>query len=220
MAANRGAPRAPKTDPKSVALNAAAEKARKAKSKKALAATRAKPVTAAPVSTQTPEAIAARKAQDAVNALAAMRVDYDATVSDLKWHEDVEAFNTWLADQGFAPDGTVLSADPAPTPCKVDENHPMYALVVARKHYAKAANGNQCNGDPLAIALGGLNPPQVIRCLLDAMALEANPYPHLNIGQQSMNLRNKARGQIKNGLLKMDAVVSAIEKASRTPEAA
>ena len=43
------------------------------------------------------------------------------------------------------------------------------------------------------------------------MKLHGNPYAHLNPGQQSMNLRNKARAQLKAGLLKLADVEAALK---------
>jgi hypothetical protein len=80
---------------------------------------------------------------------------------------------------------------------------PMLALVQARKAYVKGANGNPHCGDEMSTILQGLSREDVVSVLLRFMELETNPYLHLNPGQQSMNLRNKARGQIKNGLRTM-----------------
>lgn len=151
----------------------------------------------------------ARRAADAANALQMAKVDAEATGVTLE---------EMLAEMGIDANGFPLVDPDAPRSAKervVTESHPMYALVVARKHYTKAANGNQCNNDQLARALGGLNPPQVIEVLMAAMKYESNPYHHLNIGQQSMNLRNKARGMFKNGTLSFADVVAAVERASR-----
>lgn len=91
---------------------------------------------------------------------------------------------------------------------------PMLALRqrLQQGAYAKAANGQPCCGDEIAQALGALRPAQVIRACVIAMALPANPYTHLNIGQQSMNLRNKLRGCMKRGEFGMGVVVEAVEQ--------
>lgn len=164
---------------------------------------------------QTPEQVAARKAEEAANALKAMEQDYNATMAPAPAANHPEAFHAWLADQGFAPDGTVLPVVETKKPRIVDELHPMYPLVVARRHYVKAKNGNECNGDKLAVALGGLTSAQVVTVLIAALKLESNPYHHLNQGQQSMNLRNKARTAVKNGLLTMAEIVAAIDRVLR-----
>lgn len=93
---------------------------------------------------------------------------------------------------------------------------PMLALrqrVRAHK-YVKAPNGQPMCGDDLAVALGGLEPKYVIAACIAALDLTRNPYEHLNIGQQSMNLRNKLRGALKRGEFGMGVVNEAIEDAT------
>lgn len=97
---------------------------------------------------------------------------------------------------------------------------PMRALrdrVKAGK-YTKAANGQPSCGDEVANALGALEPTEVIAACMVAMDI-ANPYLTLNIGQQSMNLRNKLRGQLKRGEIGMGVLREAIEVVmeGRTP---
>lgn len=90
---------------------------------------------------------------------------------------------------------------------------PMLALRerLAAGAYSRAVNGQPCCGDAIAIKLGTLTPAQVIRACVIAMNLPANPYTHLNIGQQSMNLRNKLRGCLKRGEFGMGVVIEAVE---------
>lgn len=105
-------------------------------------------------------------------------------------------------------DAAALGVDPdayiaeqlADVPKKDKYAGPMLALVQARKAYVKGANGNPHCGDEMSTILQGLSREDVVSVLLRFMELETNPYSHLNPGQQSMNLRNKARGQIKNGI--------------------
>lgn len=78
--------------------------------------------------------------------------------------------------------------------------------------YKKAANGQPCCGDRVATLLGTLAPAQVIRACIVAMALPANPYTHLNVGQQSMNLRNKLRGCFKREEFGFGVLVEAVEQ--------
>ena len=87
---------------------------------------------------------------------------------------------------------------------------PMTALRAHAKGYVKAANGQPCNGDPLALALGQLTPPEVIKACCVALDI-LNPYLHLNVGQQSMNLRNKLRGALKREEFGMGVVKEAVE---------
>jgi len=90
---------------------------------------------------------------------------------------------------------------------------PMLALRerLLQGAYKKMPNGQPANGDQVATALGSLTPAQVISACIAAMALPSNPYLHLNIGQQSMNLRNKLRGCLKRGEFGFGVVREAIE---------
>lgn len=90
---------------------------------------------------------------------------------------------------------------------------PMLALRSRSKAgaYVKAANGQLCCADDVASILGALPPAYVIRACIIAMALPSNPYAHLNIGQQSMNLRNKLRGCLKRGEFGMGVLREAVE---------
>lgn len=89
---------------------------------------------------------------------------------------------------------------------------PMRALRdrVKAGAYQKAANGQPSCGDEVATILGQLEPVEVIAACLTAMDI-TNPYGHLNIGQQSMNLRNKLRGQLKRGEIGMGVLREAVE---------
>lgn len=109
---------------------------------------------------------------------------------------------------------------PVPTPTEPDEatktgyTGPMLALRERAKRgvYQKAANGQPSCGDEVAQILGALVPIQVIRACIIALNLEGNPYLHLNIGQQSMNLRNKLRGALIRGEFGMGVVREAAEE--------
>jgi hypothetical protein len=83
---------------------------------------------------------------------------------------------------------------------------------LAQGAYQKAANGQPCCGDQVATILGSLAPAQVIRACIIAMALPANPYAHLNVGQQSMNLRNKLRGCFKREEFGVGVLIEAVEE--------
>lgn len=83
---------------------------------------------------------------------------------------------------------------------------------LAQGAYQKAPNGQPCCGDRVAALLGALAPAQVIRACIDAMALPSNPYSHLNVGQQSMNLRNKLRGCFKREEFGFGVLVEAVEQ--------
>lgn len=107
-------------------------------------------------------------------------------------------------------------AEEAANPTKQKYVGPMLALREAAKRgaYTKAANGQPSCGDTLAQALGTLKPEYVIRACIAALALPGNPYLHLNIGQQSMNLRNKLRGALVRGEFGMGVVMEAVEDAA------
>ena len=82
----------------------------------------------------------------------------------------------------------------------------MKAFRTASEHYIVGKNGNPHCGDDVAKLFADIPRDQVVNVLLKALKLDSNPYSHLNPGQQSMNLRNKARGAIKNGFLKLDDI--------------
>lgn len=172
-----------------VAKNAAAEKARKAASKAALKAADPKELAKAAVSLEkqasqpTPEALKAKADADHAAYLQTLREDAAAL------GVDPEAY---IAEQL--------------APVKTKYNGPMLALKTARKAYVKAANGIQCNGDDLAIMCGQYPRETVVKGLIQALGLPGNPYLSLNPGQQSMNLRNKARHALKAGLVTSDHV--------------
>ena len=90
---------------------------------------------------------------------------------------------------------------------------------LAEGAYQKAPNGQPCCGDRVATLLGTLQPLQVIRACIIAMALSSNPYSHLNVGQQSMNLRNKLRGCFKREEFGFGVLVEAVETVKEQEEA-
>lgn len=110
-------------------------------------------------------------------------------------------------------DGSKFIQQDAPAIPTTGYQGPMRALRdrVKAGAYTKAANGQPSCGDAIAQALGHLEPAEVIRACIIAMNLAANPYVHLNIGQQSMNLRNKLRGMMKRGEFGQGVLAEAIE---------
>ena len=64
--------------------------------------------------------------------------------------------------------------------------------------YVKSATGQLRSTDELAIAMDAVEPVNTVK-LGTLVFGEANKYGHLNIGQQSMNYRNRLRGALKNG---------------------
>ena len=187
-----------------VAAAAKAEKDRKAASKAALrAAAKAQneatydgkdevtPAHDAHVALWHEAKAADRHAAEALAFRAALEVDARSL-----GHDTPEAIEAYVAEQ-IAP------------PKDKDEGGycgPMIALKTARLSYVKAANGIACNGDRLATLCGAHERKDTVAALILAMGLEGNPYKHLNPGQQSMNLRNKARHAIANGMLSFEAI--------------
>lgn len=195
--ATRTAPRAPKNAPASVAKQAKVEADRKKASKAALHAAldTKKPKTpkveatkpAAPVKSDADKK--AQKAAEHEAYLAALRVDAAALGVDPE---------QYIAEQTGHTGATAYTG-------------PMLVLRAAAKTYTKGVNGNPHCNDRVAQAFTALKPADTIRVCMELMGLENNPYIHLNIGQQSMNLRNKLRGQIKAGAVSVDAVVEAAQ---------
>jgi hypothetical protein len=83
----------------------------------------------------------------------------------------------------------------------------MSALRDAKKNYVKSATGLLRSNDDLAQALDAVTATNVIPMALALLQLEHNPYARLNVGQQSMNLRNRLRGALKKGLITIAQVV-------------
>jgi len=86
----------------------------------------------------------------------------------------------------------------------------MLALRDAKDHYVKGPNGRLHSGDPVATAFAALLPAGVIAVCLKLLEMAINKYAALNVGQQSMNLRNLVRGALKNGKLNQEAILAAI----------
>lgn len=169
--------------PETVAKAAKADADRKKASKKALRES-LKPSKLVPqIREKSDEAKAAERAAY----IAALRVDAEAL--------------------GVDPD-TYIAEQLAET--KTGYTGPMLALRRAVVNYVKAPNGQPCCGDDLAQVCGQYTREQVVTGLLVALALPTNPYAHLNPGQQSMNLRNKARAALKGGALTVDQIRAAL----------
>jgi hypothetical protein len=159
---------------------------------------RVNPITAHIERTEpTPEEAAAHEAENAANYRAALRVDAQAMGCETE-----EAIEAYIAEQ-LGP------VDDAP---KIGGYQgPMLALRKAARHYVR---GIHC-GDPLAALLDGMARADVVSCLgtfllKEGITTAQNPYLHLNEGQQSMNLRNKFRGAVKNGFVSHVALVAHI----------
>jgi hypothetical protein len=186
-------------DAQSVQANAKAEKARKDASKKALRESLSKHVET-PAATDIPADAPTPRPLDMDAIRVAAQIDADALGVPLA---------QVLSDMGLTEDLT-----PAPK-AKTPYNGPMLALKAARVAYVKAKNGIQCNGDKLAQLCGAHTREETVAALVIAMALPGNPYLKLNPGQQSMNLRNKARHALTNGTLTYTAIEMAYEQIAK-----
>lgn len=102
-------------------------------------------------------------------------------------------------------------AERAAKMAELGEQPKMAALRSAKDRYVKAKNGSLRSNDEIAQAFDGLEPDRVIAVCLTLLALGANPYQHLNVGQQSMNLRNKLRTAVKRGVVSIDAIRAAVQ---------
>ncbi len=69
--------------------------------------------------------------------------------------------------------------------------------------YVKSMTGQLRSTDELAVALDAVPPANVVK-LGTILFEEANKYASLNVGQQSMNYRNRMRGAIKAGKFTLD----------------
>jgi hypothetical protein len=173
-----------------IAVQAKAEKQRKAESKRALKAA------------TTPKVVKPAKPEPIAKSADAKAAEHAAYVQALR--VDAEAL-------GVDPD-TYVAEQLADTP-KSGYVGPMLALRTAVKKYVVAPNGQPCCGDDLAEICGAYPREAVVAGLVAALGLGSNPYLHLNPGQQSMNLRNKARTALKNGVVTADQIRTALAAA-------
>jgi hypothetical protein len=190
--------------PATVAANAKAEKARKAASKAVLKAQNEATYDGkadAPKPPPVDEVAAAVAEAERLERKQADEAAFRRTLEEdarALGHTTPEAVAAYVADQLAPAEGT--------SGAKTPYNGPMLALKRARLAYVKAANGVQCNGDKLALLCGQHPREVVVSALVDALKLPGNPYLHLNPGQQSMNLRNKARHAVSEGRLSLGEV--------------
>ena len=161
-----------------------------------------------PTKAQRAAAEAATKAAQDAAAIAAIKMptkeqlDAEAAAAQAEEAANLEREAAELAEEATKP--------------KIDDGYtgPMLALRDRAKQgaYTKAANGQLCCGDAVATLMGTLPPEGVIKACMIALDLPANPYTHLNVGQQSMNLRNKLRGALKRGEFGLGVVREAVEE--------
>jgi len=181
-----------------IAASAKADAERKAASKARVKA-------AAKAKSETVEQIAAKPEtveQIAASAAAKAAADHEAYLAALR----IDA-----AALGVDPDAYIAEQL---QPVKVRYAGPMLALRRAVGGYVKAQNGQPCCGDTLALLCGQHTREAVVAGLIAALKLDSNPYAHLNPGQQSMNLRNKARAALRDGFLQLADVATCLKAAS------
>ena len=77
--------------------------------------------------------------------------------------------------------------------------------------YVKSATGQLRSTDALAEALDAVPPENVVK-LGTMLFAEENKYTTLNIGQQSMNYRNRMRGAIKKGTFSLADITAKVEE--------
>jgi len=202
MSANRQPVRAIRASASEVANAAKADRARKAASKaaaKAAVAAQNAATFGAPTPKTEPTPKPDHTAQDRANALETARVDAEALGV---------AFEQQCAEMGIDPKtGAPVVVEHGLSPGAIS----MLPLRAAALHYVR---GVHC-ADDIGMAFDVCTAAQTIaivgKILVEHGVLEVrNPYLHLNPGQQSMNLRNKLRGAIKNGFVKIGEVQDAI----------
>jgi hypothetical protein len=175
--------------------------------------------------TLTPDAIAAESKRQAAAKRASRKALRESTRSDVapKSHsapvapvgprdhgeDNLAAARAEAAATGMTFEEACESMGISPETGNVPEVKTGYTgpMLILREKAKNYVRGIHC-GDDLASILDGLTREQVITTLIRAMKLEGNPYLALNPGQQSMNLRNKARGQLKNGFIKTSDIAA------------
>jgi len=195
--ARRAAPKAPNLNAETIARQAKADAERKRASKKALHEALRAPVQ--PVQpAETPEQVQAARNLEAARE--------EARVLGVSFEEA-------CASMGIDPQ----TGQPVEQEAKQGYVGPMLALRRRLKAgaYQKAANGQPCCGDAIAVLCGHYSRVVIVKALVAALGLASNPYIHLNPGQQSMNLRNKARAAVKNGTLDIAKIEAALIEASK-----
>lgn len=152
----------------------------------------------------------------AANAAALARAEAAAQLAKLPTPEQVEQEAAAAAAEEAANLAAEAAAMADEAKARAGYTGPMLKLRERLKagKYVKAANGQPCCGDAIATAFGALTPAQTIASCIVALGIGYNPYLHLNIGQQSMNLRNKLRNALKRGEFGFGVVTEAIEEAT------
>ena len=84
----------------------------------------------------------------------------------------------------------------------------MIGLRDAKNIYVKATNGQLRSTDPLAEALDAVQPADTVKLAMALLNEPVNKYAALNVGQQSMNYRNRLRGAVRAGTVTVAAIAA------------
>lgn len=155
---------------------------------------------------KTAEERAAAKAEREA-ARAAKKAEAEAAKAAKIAEREAKKAEAEAAKAARAAEREAKKAERAARAAELGEQAKMAALRDAKKNYVKSATGQLRSNDELAVALDAVQPTAVIAIALRLLKLDVNPYQRLNVGQQSMNLRNKLRGAIKRNVLTIADVI-------------
>lgn len=156
---------------------------------------------------KTAEERAAAKAEREA-AKAAKKAEAEAAKAAKIAEREAKKAEAEAAKAARAAEREAKKAERAARAAELGEQSKMAALRDAKKNYVKSATGQLRSNDELAVALDAVQPTAVIAIALRLLKLDVNPYQRLNVGQQSMNLRNKLRGAIKRNVLTIADVIA------------
>lgn len=94
----------------------------------------------------------------------------------------------------------------------------MLALRDAKNSYVKGTNGRLRSTDELAEALDAVQPVGTIAIAKVLLNPESDPYGALNVGQQSMNWRNRLRGALRKKTITIEQVIAARDAGNYTAD--
>lgn len=150
----------------------------------------------------------AKTAEEREAARAAKKAEAEAAKAAKIAEREAKKAEAEAAKAARAAEREAKKAERAARAAELGEQAKMAALRDAKKNYVKSATGQLRSNDELAVALDAVQPTAVIAIALRLLKLDENPYQRLNVGQQSMNLRNKLRGAIKRNVLTIADVIA------------
>jgi hypothetical protein len=151
------------------------------------------------------EALKAKKAQERAEAQAKAKAEKEAKAAAAKAEREAKA-------AAKAAEKEAAMANKAPRVRTYLGSMLSLSNRAASGVYVKGANGQLRSTDDLAVALESIPAKRMVAFLLHVLGLTANPYEHLNYGQQSMNLRNRLRGVLKAGGIVVEPAVKAVKE--------